>query len=93
MIEILFYFRNLSKKIYLFRSYSSFFFRKKVGGLKKKIKDYFVSDSHYIYRWMGAYSESESWGVLPDNFYKFQAPINLLFLLSYVMHKYPFQFG
>lgn len=36
----------------------------------KRVKDYFVPDSHLFNWWIGAYSESELWGVLPDHFYQ-----------------------
>ena len=43
-----------------------FFMCKTKKGLKKKWKDYFVSDSYLFNQWIGAYSGSELWGVLPD---------------------------
>lgn len=49
--------------------------------LKKKLKDYFVSDSYLFNEWIGAYSGSELWGVLPDFFYQLKAPICILFIL------------
>lgn len=47
----------------------------------KKVKGYFVSDSDFYNRWIGAYSGSELWGVLLDHFYEFKAPIIILFIL------------
>jgi hypothetical protein len=59
------------------------------------IRDYFVSDSHLFNGWIGVYSGSESWGVLPDHFYKLKAPIRILFILC-ILQKWPslsFGFG
>lgn len=64
-----------------FRSYSSFFYVQNKKGLKKKLKDYFVSDSYLFNQWIGAYSGSELWGVLPYFFYELKAPICILFIL------------
>lgn len=65
------------KKDFFFILYCFFFvpillsdLRKPQMGLKlKKVKDYFVPDSYRFNRWIGAYSGSESWGVLPTHFY------------------------
>lgn len=51
---------------YFFCSSSSF---GEKGGLKG-VKDYFVPDSHLFNWWIGAYSESELWGILPHHFYQ-----------------------
>lgn len=66
---------------FFFRSYSSFFYVQNKKGLQKKLMDYFVSDSYLFNEWIGAYSGSELWGVLPDFFYQLKAPICILFIL------------
>lgn len=60
----LFFFFNSILSI-LFRSYSPFSEKEALT----KVKDYFVLDSYLLNRWIGAYSGSESWGVLLDHFY------------------------
>ena len=58
-----------------------FFYAQNKRGLKKELKDYFVSDSYLFNQWIGTYSGSELWGVLPDFFYQLKAPICILFIL------------
>ena len=60
-----------------FRFYSSFCFCED-WIYKIKTKDYFVSNGYLFNRRIGAYSGSESWGVLPNHFYQLKAPINIL---------------
>lgn len=69
--------------ILFFFSFLFFFFlcAKQKGTSKKKLKDYFVSDSYLFYEWIEAYSGSELWGVLPYFFYQLKAPICILFIL------------
>lgn len=76
-----FFYCNYIPFSFFFRFYSSFFWEKKKGTYKIKIKDYFVSNSHLFNRWIGAYSGSESWGVLLDHFYQLKAPIHILCIL------------
>ncbi|CAL5363019.1 unnamed protein product [Camellia sinensis] len=65
--------RKEKKLSFFFYSFYFLFFipillSPKKGDLKK-VKDYFVPDSYLLNRWIGAYSESKSWGVLLDHFY------------------------
>lgn len=72
---------------HFFCSYPIFLFCASNKGTQKKLKDYFVPDSHLFNQWMRTYSGSELWGVLPNFFYQFKGPISILFS---IMHKYAF---
>lgn len=92
--------RNNKKYLFFFFviGFFPFFFVPILLSEKKgtySIRDYFVSDSHLFNGWIGVYSGSESWGVLPDHFYKLKAPIRILFILC-ILQKWPslsFGFG
>lgn len=54
-------------------------------GILQKVKDYFVRNSYFFNRRIGAYSESESWIVLLDHFYQLKAPIQIPFMYTNVL--------
>lgn len=68
-VSLFFFLLVLYYSFFFFSFLFFFFFMCKTKGDLKKLKDFIVSDSHLFNQWIGAYSGSELWGVLPDYFY------------------------